>query len=213
MPVSHELRCIFIHIPRTGGTSIERALGMFRDWKVENREAIFGLIQSRDLQGKVSITQFLQHASAREVRDLLPPQCANYFSFAFVRNPWDRMVSIFCHKDPNLAMCLAAAGIDLQSLSFDQFLGTARAFGHVHLVPQTKFIYDDRGACFVDFLGRFEHLERDFAAVTQHLRIDAELSWHNRSTHGDYRQYYDDRRRQLVAELYREDIEAFGYEF
>ena len=213
MPVSHELRCIFIHIPRTGGTSIERVLGMFRDWRVENREAMFGLIQSRDLQGKVSITQFLQHASAREVRDLLTPECANYFSFAFVRNPWDRMVSVFCHKDPNLAMCLAAAGIDLQSLSFDQFLGTARAFDHVHLVPQAKFIYDDRGACLVDFLGRFEHLERDFAAVRQHLRIDAELSWHNRSTHGDYRQYYDERRRRVVAELYREDIEAFGYEF
>jgi hypothetical protein len=123
------------------------------------------------------------------------------------------MVSIFCHKDPNLVMHAAAAGIDLPGLSFDQFLDQARALTHVHLLPQAKFVCDERGTCLVDFLGRFERLEQDFAAIAERLRIGAELAWHNRSTHEDYRQYYNDQSRQLVAELYREDIEAFGYEF
>lgn len=186
---------------------------MFQDWKVENRTAMFGLIQSADLLERVSVSRFLQHATAREVLALLPPECTSYFSFAFVRNPWDRMVSIFCHKDPNLVMHAAAAGIDLHSFSFDQFLDKAPALTHVHLLPQAKFIYDERGISLVDFLGRFERLDRDFAVVKERLRIDAELPWDNRSSHEDYRNYYNGPRRQRVAELYREDIEAFGYEF
>lgn len=213
MPVSDELRCIHIHIPRTGGTSIERALGMFRDWKVENRTTMFGLIQSADLLERVTVSRFLQHATAREVLALLPAECASYFSFAFVRNPWDRMVSIFCHKDPNLVMHAAAAGVDLHSLSFDQFLGYAREVAHVHLLPQAKFIYDERGASLVDFLGRFERLEQDFAVVKERLQVDVALARYNRSSHENYRTYYNGQRRRLVAELYREDIEAFGYKF
>ena len=213
MPVSHELRCIYIHIARTAGTSIERALGLFHDWRIENRTAMFGLIESADLRERVSVSGFLQHASAREVLALLPSECTNYFSFSFVRNPWDRMVSIFHHKDPHMVMHAAAAGIDIQSLSFDQFLDRARSITHVHLLPQARFICDERGRCLVDFLGRFECLEQDFAAVSARIRINVKLSRHNRSAHEEYRRYYNDERRRLVAELYREDIEAFGYEF
>jgi chondroitin 4-sulfotransferase 11 len=213
MPVSHELRCIHVHIPRTGGTSIEHALGMFHDWKIENRTALFGLIRSPDLLEAVSVSRFLQHATAREVLALLPPECAGYFSFAFVRNPWDRMVSVFCHQDPHLAMQAAAAGVDLPSLTFGQFLDAARSLAHVHLLPQVQFIHDERGTCLVDFLGRFERLAQDFALIKERLGIDADLACHNRSSHEDYRSYYDNHSRRLVEEMYREDIEAFGYEF
>jgi len=213
MPVSHELKCVFVHIPRTGGTSIERALGFFHDWKIESRTAMFGLIQSADLLEKVSVSNFLQHATAQEVWTILPPRCADYFSFAFVRNPWDRMVSIFCRKDPNLVVSAAQAGIDLTSLSFEQFLNIVRTVNHVHLMPQAKFILDVRGSCLVDFVGRFERLEEDFMTIADRLHIAVKLERYNRSVHKDYREYYSGQSRQLVAQLYREDIEAFGYDF
>lgn len=174
---------------------------------------MFGRIQSPDLLQRVVVTHFLQHATAAELRAMLAPECRSYFSFAFVRNPWDRMLSVFCRQDPHMVMSASERGIDLSRLSFDEFVDLAGSVTHVHLMPQVGFVRDEHGNNLVDFIGRFEHLEEDFARIASRLRIEARLEWHNRSVHGDYRYYYSDRSRQQVADLYRDDIEAFSYRF
>jgi hypothetical protein len=65
----------------------------------------------------------------------------------------------------------------------------------------------------VDFVGRFEALERDFATVCRRIGIDPSLPHINRSTHRDFRDYYTPRTKAMVAEAYSADIERFGYEF
>jgi len=186
---------------------------MFRPWYAENLTDMFGMIHSPELREKVSLSVYLQHATAREVRSLLPPDCAGYFSFAFVRNPWDRMVSTFSRMDGHMAWRAFEAGYDLRGATFDEFVEVARVFRHVHLQPQAQILCDENGACGVDFLGRFDRLDQDFAVVAERLGVTVRLERHNSSSHEDYRKHYNDRSRRLVAELYREDIEAFGYEF
>jgi chondroitin 4-sulfotransferase 11 len=110
-------------------------------------------------------------------------------------------------------MHAAAAGIDVHALSFGDFVEITRDLTHVHLVPQITFVSDERGGCTVDFIGRFERLAQDFAVIKSRLGIDVELAWHNRSNHDHYRSYYCDHTRRLVGDLYRKDVEAFGYEF
>ncbi len=67
--ISHERRVLFVHVHRTGGTSIQKHL----------KETLFG---AENLGP--------QHSSLIEAKRLIGPEFASYFKFAFVRNPWER---------------------------------------------------------------------------------------------------------------------------
>ena len=214
MPVSHKLRCVFVHVPKTGGTSIETALGLFGPWQEENRETMFGLVRSPDLLARGLGSAFLQHLSMQELLDVHAPQAlAGYFSFGVVRNPWDRMVSVYRRTDPNLLERASAQGIELAGLAFGEFLERSAALSHAHLAEQSRFLCDASGRTLVDFVARFETLAEDFRKVCERLGAQATLPRLNTSQRDDYRAYYDERSRALVERRYRRDIERFGYAF
>jgi chondroitin 4-sulfotransferase 11 len=213
VPVSHALRCIFVHIPRTGGTSIELALGMHGDWRVENTESMFGMIASPQIKRHVASTAFLQHTTAIELSGLLPGEFQNYFRFAFVRNPWDRLVSVYSRMDPHMQATAEKVGLALAGTSFHEFIKRTENFQHVHLDPQEGFVFDHAGYCLVDFVGRYERLVEDFATICSRLGKNIELPHCNVSTRNAYRQYYNNATRKIVERRYGEDIEKFGYRF
>jgi hypothetical protein len=72
---------------------------------------------------------------------------------------------------------------------------------------------DTKGNIIVDYVGRFESLSDDFDIVCSTLGITATLERHNTSKHRDYRSYYDEETKQMVANHWKEDIERFGYTF
>ena len=159
---------VFIHIPKTGGTSIRTALGM---------------------------ASVPYHLTARDMWQIYP-ESRSKFSFAFVRNPWDRIVS-YAHS-------LRVGGDWHQPDKFARW----------DLIPQVDFILDDAGKPLVDFIGRFETLAEDFATICGHIGIPTPPLPHvNSSEHRHYRDYYDDADRQFIAKTYAEDIERFGYSF
>jgi hypothetical protein len=104
-------------------------------------------------------------------------------------------------------------GLRLEQLSFEDFVTAAMNLQHVHLQPQHTFILDRGWRPVVDFIGRFENFESDFQDLRRRLGVNVELPHRNRSVHADYRSYYTDRSRDLVAARYRGDIEAFNYSF
>jgi Sulfotransferase family len=220
MPVSHRHQCIFIHIPKTGGTSIETALGMFHSWKEENTTDMFGKIQTPALIAKGWVTRYLQHVSWAELGNLVPdPIPTRYYSFAWIRNPWDRMVSVFANKDPDLLEHARADGLQLAELDFESFLVATLDYLHVHLRPQHEFILGVQGGPSINFIGRFEHFPADFAALCAALRergslaATPQLPHKNAAVRRHYRDYYNDRTRKLVAKRYGTDIDHFGYTF
>jgi hypothetical protein len=170
-----------------------------------------------------------------------------FFSFAFVRNPWSRVVSAYLNKfqSVNVTSARVIAKLrpdrkradltaDVPFREFIEFLarGNPRKFDE-HWRPQHLFLRDMR----LDFLGRFEHLSRDFGWVRERLEIDTPLPHHNPTPYGgqaegqdcvadltaaklkrhgpfpDYRRFYTPRLRDLVGQIYAEDIKRFGYEF
>jgi hypothetical protein len=149
------------------------------------------------------------HLTALELRAALPAEVFDsYYKFAFVRNPWDWHVSNYHymvqrpdHPDHELYTSLG---------SFDRYLER-----RIHERPelQSSFVLDRSGEPLVDFIGRHETLGRDFATLCRRIGIECSLPHKNRSSHGDFRDYYTPRTRALVAEAYRKDIEFFGYEF
>ncbi len=196
MVISGQLHCIFVHVQKTGGSSIEAAL---RRYDTNIPEKPFNA---------------RRHLGARDIRQLVPPDAwSASLKFAFVRNPWDRLVSWYY-------MCVQAPMpnafgryVKEHAKSFDDFVMRPHGMMERTTVPQMDYIADTGGRVIVDFVGRYETLHADFAEVGRKLGIDGSLPHANRSAHRPYRQYYDDTTRALVAERFARDIEVFGYTF
>lgn len=186
-------RAIFIHTPKAAGTSI--ALSVFGElpyhYTGTDYIAIFG----------------------RETFDA-------YFTFSFVRNPWDRLVSAYEYLSRGGWDEKDRAWVDTHLAPYADFTDFVRrglrqraVREFMHFRPQRQFVCDWRGRLLVDYLGYFETITTDFEAICRRLGVDATLTHTNRSTAADYREKYTDETRRLVGEHYAADIRAFGYDF
>jgi len=139
----------------------------------------------------------------------------DYFKFAFVRNPWDRLVSCWHNKvlDSNIFNFSREELADMQEFSnfveYVEHLDIERCNHHIRL--QTKLIDLNQ----VDFLGRFENFEQDLRFVIERLNLDqTEIPHKNVSKkRTNYREYYNDDLIEKVGKIYRRDINHFRYEF
>jgi len=205
MLVSRRHGFIFIHVYKVAGTSIRRALEPYCDDAWKRRLARMPVV------GRVYRPRFPEpHLTALQARELLGVDLfGRCFKFAFVRNPWDWQVSLYhfmlkqpAHHQHALARSLA---------SFDDYLRW-RVEEDLHL--QESFVTDDSGALIVDYVGHMERLDDDFARICPRIGIPPITIPHvNRSRHADYRSYYSDASRDLVAQAFKADIERFGYTF
>lgn len=191
---------LFIHIYKAAGTSVTHALRPFAGETLPRRL----LARAGLLRG---VPRFPDHVTARELQAAIPDVFAKSFKFTFVRNPWDWQVSLYHYmqqerRHPQHAL--------VAGMTFDNYIRW-RVIEDKHL--QKEFVTDAAGDAIVDFIGRFESLEEDFAAVCRKIGIAARLPHRNPSKHDDYRSYYNDATRALVAEHFREDVEMFGYGF
>lgn len=217
MLISHSHRFIFFHVAKTGGISVRRALEPY----AEEPERFKIPRPARLKAGKPNPfygvwEAMLLHAKASDAQHELPVEVFEpYFKFAFVRNPWDLQVSMYhfiLREETHLRHAL------VRSLgSFEAYLEwlvqTPNPFPKGATRLQQEPLIDGEGRLLVDFVGRYERLAEDFEQVCKHLRLDVYLPHLNRTEHQDFRRYYTDATRALVAEHFAEDIERFGYTF
>ncbi len=189
-----EHRCIFVHVPRTGGMSIAKSL--------------FG-----NLAGSHIPVSTYQAIFGKTVFDA-------YFKFTFVRNPWDRLVSAYRYILAGGAQVPHDLDMQRAILPFNGFrdfvaswLTKTKCREGVHFLPQSEFICTDDSRIGVDYVGHFETLAQDFEHVRDRLGIQTDLAHLNASARKGYAGYYDAETRDIVADLYRRDIELLGYEF
>ena len=141
MPIDRKRRLLFIHIPKTAGTSVEECLGLRSNWQDENRDTCFGLIQSPDLLALSCSTRFLQHLTYSELQLIVGSSIHELFAFAVVRDPWTRLLSSFQRKDPDLcAIYRQNYGLDLNIKGLHEYIDLAQSFDHPHLRSQTAFL-------------------------------------------------------------------------
>jgi hypothetical protein len=184
--------CIFIHIPKTGGSSVAHSL--------------FGT-NSR-------------HVPYYEYQHVSPAKFRRFFKFAFVRNPWDRIVSTYLFLQRGGMNDQDRVWGDANLRFYADFASFVRGWVNednvrswVHFVPQADFILDDADRLMVDFLGRFERLGDDFRQVADRLGCDAQLPKINATGREHFTSYYDEESYAIVRRVYARDIAAFGYEF
>jgi hypothetical protein len=207
MLLSRSHRFLFIHIFKTAGTSLRAVLEPYTQSPVLR---VWMRFRSRVGYPLPELyPQLSGHARAVEVRDVVPAEMfASYFKFAFVRNPWDWQVSwyhfILQNRDHHEHDAVTRLG------SFEDFL----QWRIDHPVwKQKDFVTDADGDEIVDFVGRFENIEADFARVCEATNIRASLPHLNSSRHKDYRTYYRGRACRLLEEYSKDDIEYFSYRF
>ncbi len=190
--ISDRYKFIFIHINKTGGTSIEKFFDPFAD--------------QRDVERK--------HAKVRFYKRNYPNKFREYFKFAFVRNPWDWLVSRYHWSKEHQ---------DLFDFSFAEFIrrldhgiplsDQAEWLENIALRPQIDRLTVD-GQIAVDFIGRFENLQGDFNEICARLGIRAGILENVfKTAHRRYTEYYDDEQRSIVERLYAADIAAFDYRY
>lgn len=135
----------------------------------------------------------------------------NYFKFAFVRNPWDRVVS--CYFNKIVARCYPTFS-ECYGKSFEYFVDFIDrlnlSVADVHIRLQTKLIPLDQ----VDFVGSLENFEDDLNYVLKTIGLEnVTIPKINATSRDHYSKYYTKRTANIIARKYQEDIEAFGYIF
>ena len=141
MPFDRQRRLVFLHIPKTAGSSIEQALGLFGPWDQQNLATGFGLIQSRDLLARQLSSNFLQHLTLSELEALFPDALAGAELFTVVRDPWQRLLSSFRNPDPDLANYYRyRTHRELSALSLADYIDVARWLPHPHFKPQLSLV-------------------------------------------------------------------------
>ena len=180
---------IFIHINKTAGTSIGNAIGM----------------------------PIKHHQTAREVIAMIGKDKWNKaYRFTLVRNPWDKVVSHYEYRRKRNKTEVASRGISFSEWvkktygpeKDPLYYNNPKAFQ-----PQVEWLKDDEGNVSIDFIGKFETINEDFEQIKIAIGLEAELPHLNASKRADYHSYYDDETQEIVANWFREDIEAFGYRF
>jgi hypothetical protein len=231
--ISHQYRCVFIHIPKTGGISVDhvflRLVGLTWDTRAPlllrgNDDPAKGPPRLAHLRG----TEYVSCGH------LSQEQFEAYFKFSFVRNPWDRIVSEYKYRGHPMRM-------SFKTWLFQHLPKPGFSDAYYHIVPQHEFIYDASGRLLPDFVGRYESLQADFDIVCERIGVPrTPLPHENRSMDAPrvrslndvkkrirrwlwtlrptnvfprYTDYYDDESLAFVTERYRKDIESFGYEF
>jgi len=210
MSICYKHKFIFIHLQKTGGSSIHTVLGQLK--LVQNSEKyLTGRISSDVSAQKFPYTHYWHHLKASDVRKIVSEEIWNtFFKFTFVRNPWDRTVSMFFYAKKSTSNPSSVHWGRHYPDKFEDWLREVHGKG----VPQCNFITDEDGKLLVDFVGRFERLEEDFKRVCKITGLlNINLPHVRKSAHKHYSEYYTRQTRQFVADCYKKDIELFGYRF
>ncbi len=211
-------RCIQVHIPKTAGNSIRSALQAAWQSTPPLQRLVFRTRHGG--RGPVrTVRGAHKHAKAWDLRTSLGEETwSRCFSFAFVRNPWDLMVSSYTWwlEKAERWEKLRPSAQEIKALgSFPRFIESnyGREMINEHQGNIRDWLCGPDGETVVDVVGQFEHLERDWAQIVERLGVKAPLPHLNRGKRGPYASYYDDTSRTIVAERFAWTIERFGYRF
>lgn len=181
---------IFIHINKTGGTSINKALG---------------------LKGRrhFTVSEIIQKIGKNKV--------SSCFVFVVVRNPWAKVVSHYNYRIKTNQTSMRDNSISFTKWVQQTYGPKKNRFYYNNpkmFLPQSEWIKDENGNILIDKIIRFENLNDDFLEMTKFLGFkNISLPKINKTKKVDYRDYYNDRTKKIIEEWFSEDIRLFNYSF
>jgi len=185
-------KTIFIHIPKTAGMSLVKA--------------IYG-----DVIGG-------GHRKVSFYRNILGKDMDGYFKFCFVRDPYERLYSAYKFLEKggiNIQDKRAFDEFLLKYKNFEDFVinGLSNTVINeiIHFTPQTDFICNKKGKILVDYVGKFENLEIDIKVLSEKLNKEVILPHFNKNIKEPFYNIYTNEMRDRVRSFYLRDLEILGY--
>ena len=212
MIINDDKKFIFIHIPKSGGNSILRPLfnTPTPDKKILYNQDIVTVDQKYNWN-------FHHDHNFCSNDDLKYYKDKGYFIFSFVRNPYDRIISLFFWLNESIR-CPTSHRESFKKLSLIKFMRgltakSPRQEFEYFLLPQNLWLKSDS----IDFVGKIENYTNDMIYVCDRLKIP-HISWRKLNVNhvrpdGHYSTFYDTEMFDLISEFYKDDISTFNYCF
>lgn len=221
----NKIKVIFVHIPKTGGTSIEVAINshfyrygygvIFTNEENEINQIRYENLKKVNEMRNLDVTKkfALQHFKSNEYKVLLGDDTyKEYFKFAICRNPYDRIISeFFWCEIPEIGY--------KHGQSFDDFLEYVQkcvlernyyeTIYHDHLIPQHEFIYDEKNNLQIDKLFKLENFDEVKNFLKEELNITNIPHWHKRSSNKKIE--LTDKQKVIIYEIYKNDFILLNY--
>lgn len=193
-----ETNSIFIRIPKSAGRSLSKT--------------IYGCLVG-------------SHTKLRDYQLIFSEsELEKAFKFTIVRNPWDRLVSAYfflkeggvCNQDKMFADKYLSNVNDFEDFVVN-YLRKEEIISFTHFIPQFDFLLVQE-KLDIDFIGYFENLEEDYNHIKSKFGIDEDVLLMKKNITKSrkiksYHEYYNEKTKKIVAEIYAKDIELFGYDF
>lgn len=192
MIISYLIKTIFIHVHRTGGSSMINML-------------------KRALPPE-QVDIVAQHGNAQTEDAAIFTNFPDYFKFGFVRNPWDRMLSWYSLRNK----WNPPVDLETNRKQFEEFLESDMAFQGDDSFHYNQLDYFANVAHDLDqvTIYRYEKYNEEVKKIAKKLDITIkEIPQVNETTPKDYRDYYTEKSKALIEEKCARDIAHFGYSF
>ena len=214
MILSRGRQFLFIHAPKTGGTSLALAL----EARAMKDDIMLGdtpkaAKRRKRLEGAKAAGRLWKHATLADLDGVVrAEELDDLFVFTLVRNPWDRLVSYY-HWLQTQNFAHPAVGY-AKRLDFGAFVAEPLIEQSFSQASAASYVTDANGIERANLFIRLEHLLEDIVPLEAHLGFDLEVPHVNQSTRSrDYREAYSDKSREQVEQMCAIDIARFGYRF
>ena len=219
MPVNHKFELIFVHIPKTGGSTIERLVKSQsqQGWDlwgdIHSDQRIFERFPNSkkicrlypDRIDQLCRQDLYHHLILADIQKLMPAdQFHRYRKFTVIRNPWDRLVSCYEYSKQT------GGRLGTADKSFTDWFYERPAT--VQMLPYLELENEDFNNSLT--LLRFERFNDDLEAFFANVGLKWDSRVHEKKTQRwDYHEYYNDQMAAMLYDECRADIEAFGYDY
>jgi len=220
MIISHKHKFIFIHIPKTAGSSICETLIRACGYDPLNIKSVdpqeLAVYKVDEVDSERNASDLHQHATYQTVYEYFMQHnwsIEDYFVFSFLRNPWDWYVSIYCFNRKiyqniqnhyNEKFWWAKECWDSP---FDEWIKTKTGYN--------QFVYlEQDNKCQVDFLGKTENIQSSFNVICDRIGLPyCDVSRTNTNPHNHYSSYYNTETVSVVEQRCAKEIDYYKYKF
>ena len=232
MPILHSAKIIFVHIPKTGGGTIEKTLGIYGNDNNGNLSPDHTL-----LYGKYK-NKFLQHLTISQIKEINKKEFDTYKKISFVRNPYDKIISEYLWR----IQVYGKRKLEFKEYIIEEVVPRKNninkfvknfykdesfvPFLDAHYINQVDYLFLNKKLA-VDEIGKFENFEDDFTRIFNKKPINTKVHKSKINytyylikkilpkflANKMYRKYYDYETENIIRKEFSKDIEIFNYNF